>query len=188
MHGSLSAGERTSHVSVLPTSQSLLGTPVRHLLPMAFFVSAARRVFFQGSVLFGELTLQPSFLLLCQSQFTLGQGPPRLLLRGLGNRRLRTVRSWVLRTQHRSGTSQVLVPVLTFMFLLFVSNLTTRAGLLGAAGPGACIPGNLRECFLGGYGGWVEQSPRRRSSPRCSEPPPSCPVAKALSPSLPSGS
>lgn len=39
---------------------------------------------------------------------------------------------------------------------MFVSNLTTREGLLRAAVPGASIPGNLRECLLGGYCAWVE--------------------------------
>lgn len=46
--------------------------------------------------------------------------------------------------------------MLTFVFFMFVSNLTTREGLLRAAVPGASIPGNLRECLLGGYCAWVE--------------------------------
>lgn len=43
------------------------------------------------------------------------------------------------------GTFQFPAPVLTFVFLMFVSNLTTREGLLRVAVPGASIPGNLRE-------------------------------------------
>lgn len=140
---------------------------------MAFFVSAARRIFFQASMLIQRAHPSAPFLLLeplvlFWSQVSLGQGPPRnrmVLLRSPENRRLRTDRSWGSQNPVQFWSSQFRVPVLTFVFWMFVSNLTTREGLLRAAIPDASIPGNLlsgRILCLG-----REQSPRRRSFPRC---------------------
>lgn len=62
VHLSLSAGVRTSHASVLPTSRSLLGTRVRHLLPWLSLCLLLAGFSFRVQCWYRELALPPLIL------------------------------------------------------------------------------------------------------------------------------